>query len=171
MQDIVDELGCSKSLPYVYFRNKRELLQKVCDRRIGILSEMVHGVMADANGPLESLKAALQAVYCFRHTNKAFFQAVQPSALLSLHFLRNPRGTAPDQLAELIQTIRDRLQMAQRQKLIRTDLSPDTLLMFIDATAFTQIGDIAQSPQSRATLLWELTATGLQGRVHGDGNA
>jgi AcrR family transcriptional regulator len=164
MQDIVDRIGCAKGLPYSYFRNKQELLQGVIDRQLTALRDMVNAAMSDSNGPLESLKCALRAVCCFRDAHESLFQAIQTVPFLSARILRYPEETGSGQPIKLARSIIARLRTAQRERLVRMDVSPETLLVFFDAVAFSRIANHARSTEGRAALLWELMATGLQCR-------
>lgn len=60
VEDITRELGFTKGVFYYYWKNKREIVQEIHDRALGIINERMDRVMAEESSPAIRLEAAIR---------------------------------------------------------------------------------------------------------------
>lgn len=65
MRKVADKIEYSPTTIYLYFKDKSELLQAICDETFAKLSAHLQEVTADATDPIEGLKVGLRAYVQF----------------------------------------------------------------------------------------------------------
>ena len=60
VEDITRELGFTKGVFYYYWKNKREIVQEIHDRALGMINERMDRVMAEESSAAVRLEAAIR---------------------------------------------------------------------------------------------------------------
>ena len=174
MQQIAAETGCAAGTFYLYFKNKRVLLEAIVARHMKAMFDQSRRAMGTSADPLEKLRLALVSTFRYAREHAVVFQFVftaMPLRHRALHDRLGRIGREDHDSFERL--ILDLLAEGQGQGVIRRDLPAKTLHEFMDAVAFSFIEQFAFSPrrqsvQDSARVLWGLITGGL---AHREGQA
>ena len=167
MQQIAAETGCAPGTFYLYFKNKQQLFEAIVSRYWGTVFDRAKLAMTSSDNPLEKIRLSLRAVLDFQKENKLFFQVAAtafPMRSRMLHAKFNELGPQHSQMTQMVIT---ELRRAQKQGLIRKDVSATTLHSFMDAVVTNQLEEfvLSDSPPSAEhviDVLWGLLMGGLR---------
>jgi TetR/AcrR family fatty acid metabolism transcriptional regulator len=166
MQQIATETGCAPGTFYLYFKNKQQLFEAIVSRHWGTLFGRTQAAMAGCDNPLEKLRLGLIAVFEFQKENELFFKVALTAFPLRHRRLEAKLKELGPQSAQMTQMVIGELRRAQKQGLIRKDVSAQTLHTFMDAVMTSQLEEfvLADKPPSAdqaVKVLWGLLMGGL----------
>jgi AcrR family transcriptional regulator len=134
MRDISSEAGCSSATLYQYFTDKRELLAEIFGRHFDSLIRTVHERLAAMENPMDPVsrlktigRCMMQHMMGHRALVEVFKVHLPPSRTGPMEHL--PRGFRA-QFLEFDKGIVKTIKAAQRSRLIRRDVSAETLKLF-----------------------------------------
>jgi AcrR family transcriptional regulator len=174
MQQIAAETGCAAGTFYLYFKNKRVLLEAIVARHMKAMFDHSRRAMGTSADPLEKLRLTLVATFRYAREHAGVFQFVftaMPLRHRALHERLGRIGREDHDSFERL--VIDLVREGQDKGVIRGDLPAQTLHEFMDAVAFSFIEQFAfssrrQSVQDCVRVLWGLITGGL---VHREGRA
>jgi AcrR family transcriptional regulator len=166
MQQIAAETGCAPGTFYLYFKNKQQLYEAIVRRHWGTLFDRSTAAMAGCDNPLEKIRLGLVAVFEFQKENKLFFEVAVTAFPLRNRFLQAKLNELGPQREQMTRTVVAELRRAQKQGLIRKDVSAQALHGFMDAVVASQLeefvlSDKPPSADQAVKTLWGLLMGGL----------
>jgi len=166
MQQIAAETGCAPGTFYLYFKNKQQLYEAIVRRHWGTLFDHSRAAMAGCDNPLEKIRLGLIALFEFQKENKLFFEAALAAFPLRNQLLKAKLNELGPQNAQMTRMVIAELRLAQKQGLIRGDVSAQTLHGFIDSVVASQVeefvlSDKPPSADQAVKTLWGLLMGGL----------
>lgn len=166
MQQIATETGCAPGTFYLYFKNKQQLYEAIVSRHWGTLFDRTTAAMAGCDNPLEKIKMGLIAVFEFQKENKLFFEVALTAFPLSNRFLKAKLNELGPQHGQLMEMTIAELRRAQKQGLIRKDVSAQALHVFMNAVVTSQLeefilSDTPPTADQAVKVAWGLLMGGL----------
>ena len=174
MQQIAAETGCAAGTFYLYFKNKRVLLEAIVARHLKAMFDRSRRAMDASADPLEKLRLALAATFRYARERAEVFRFAFTAMPLRHRALHERLGKIGQETHDSFERlILDLLRQVQDLGVIRRDMPVATLHEFMDAVAFSFIEQFVFSPRSQSVrdsvaVLWGLIAGGL---VHHEGRA
>jgi len=97
MRKIAEKIEYSPTTIYLYFHDKRELIEEICNQTFALLLKKLQKVRAGKGDPVEKLKAGLTAYVEFglKHRDQyrvAFMTPVEPSAEAKIKDITEGQG-------------------------------------------------------------------------------
>ncbi len=109
MRKIADKIEYSPTTIYLYFKDKDDLLQQICEETFGRLIQRIQRAVQSADGPIEGLRAGCRAYIefgvAFPHHYRMVFLHPAYSEREDLEHFENSKGGQAFQLLE--QAIQD----------------------------------------------------------------
>jgi AcrR family transcriptional regulator len=166
MQQIATETGCAPGTFYLYFKNKQQLFEAIVSRYWGTLFERTTAAMAGGDNPLEKIKRGLIAFFEFQKENKLFFEVALTAFPVRSRLLKDKLNEFGPQNSQMTEMVIAELRLAQKQGLIRKDVSPQTLQVFMDAVVTSQLEEFVLSDKpptadEAVKVAWGLLMGGL----------
>ena len=174
MQQIAAETGCAAGTFYLYFKNKRVLLEAIVARHMKALFDGSRRAMGTSPDPLDKLRLALVATFRYAREHAGMFRFVLTAMPLRHRAMHERLGLIGREDHESFERlILDLLREGQHAGVIRRDSPAETLYEFMDAVVFSFIEQFAFSPRKQSVrectrIVWGLVTGGL---VHTGGPA
>jgi AcrR family transcriptional regulator len=176
MQQIAAGAGCAAGTFYLYFKNKQVLFEAIAARHAKAMFTEARAEAERASAPMEKIRAGLLAFLRYGQQHRAFFRLFFAAMPQRHHIIRQQLGGSPrEDFGQYNRFELGLLRQAQRQGLIRRDLSARILQEFMIDVSFGMVEQFAfsagrQSVQEQLRILWGLIAGGI-GAGRGRDNA
>lgn len=167
MQQIAAETGCAAGTFYLYFKNKRILLEAIVARQMKAMFDQSRRAMGTSRDPLEKLRLALVSTFRYARQHAEVFQFVLTAMPLRHRALYERLGQIGREDHDSFERqILDLIREGQGKGVIRRDLPAETLHEFLDAVAFSFIEQFSFSPRKQSVrdctrIVWGLITGGL----------
>ena len=167
MRDIAVQAGCVPGTLYLYFKNKRDVVNALIVRHSNHLRPLVMDAMASTADPLEKLRLGTQKSVEYYNENRSFFKVI---------FAAAPGGPQEIMAAlparvrrhwlELRQVQVDVIREAQAQGQIRRDFPPETIWKFMHGVISGFLDemtarDTLPDREEQKRMLWGLLTGGI----------
>jgi AcrR family transcriptional regulator len=170
MRDIASEAGCAPGTLYLYFKNKREMVNAIMVRHHAILyPQIVKALGSLRQDPVERLRAMSRqwVQYCFANRNlfKVIFAARPANPEEVLTGLPAP---VRKEWESLRRSELEVIRQGQRQGKIRCDFEPEEIQRFIHgvtAGLLTEVSVLDPLPDAerQSRMLWGFLTGGILG--------
>lgn len=176
MQQIASEAGCAAGTFYLYFKNKRELLDAICARHAKAAFAEARAQLDKPEDPLERVRMGLEAFLRYGQKHRDFFRLFFTALPMRHRIIKQEMpGVPSEEHSRYLVIEMELLRQAQDHKLIRQDIPLERLKEFIDDIAFSHLEQFAFAVRKvtvdeQMRLLWGLITGGL-GAGDGHGRA
>jgi AcrR family transcriptional regulator len=167
MQQIASQTGCAAGTFYLYFKNKQVLFEAMVMRHVKSMHGAAYAAMEAVRSPLDKIRQASVSILEYWQAHHPFLRlmlTVWPvrHRAMKEHF----SSLGWDGHVKFRRVMQSHLREAQRQGLIRKDLSAATLMDFLDSVGFSLVEAFTFSPgrldaRKQARILWGLVAGGI----------
>jgi AcrR family transcriptional regulator len=167
MQQIAAETGCAPGTFYLYFKNKQVLLDAIVRRHMKAMLQAARPAMEPAKSPLEKVRRAMsEALRYWQPRGEVMRLVFQAWPMRHRAIQDRLLEMGWNEHEEFRREIKGHLQDAQKQGLVRRDVSADILMEFLDAVSFNLAETFSLSPRPKAVeekirVLWGLLTGGL----------
>ena len=167
MRDIAAEAGCVPGTLYLYFKNKREVVDAILVRHSDILHSLIMEPLKSPLDPIEKLRQVTRKLVEYFNRNRNFFKVA---------FAAIP-AKSPDRMADLparaqknhreLQKMTLRaIRQGQAQRKIRRDFQAESILRFMHGliTGFLDglnASETLPDPDEQVRMLWGFLTGGI----------
>ncbi|MFH1024893.1 MAG: TetR/AcrR family transcriptional regulator [Planctomycetota bacterium] len=167
MKDIARQAGCATGTLYLYFQNKEALLDAIFFHHFRLLSNNLRTAIAGVDNPLEKLHRSVGALLDYFNAHRSVFFLFYTAVPFSPGGPgQSLKGNTRQAYMEFSRFELDVIRSAQRQRLIRKDLPPETLQGFMHGLTSGVLGQFSHSKtqlprEEQMRLLWGFMTGGI----------
>jgi len=170
MRDIADQAGCAPGTLYLYFRNKRDLVNALLDRHLSLLHGELMAVAATAQDPLVKLRQLSRTLLRYFNQNRDVFKVFYSATRATPRGARVGLSHGAQEMEREIQEIEVAvIRQAQELGEVRGDFPPESVQSFRRGLTLGLLEEFSAreelpSEEEQMRMLWGFQTAGIGAR-------